>query len=73
MRPSLGAVQLIGMSANGDLRSAINSLQVLCSGDQFKKAKRSKKSDAKRGKATGRGSRGGRGAKVDVSEEIRAA
>lgn len=70
-RPSPGAVQLISLSANGDLRSAINSLQMLCSGSVLKNKKR--KTGESREKATGRGSRGGRGTKVDVSDEIRAA
>jgi cell cycle checkpoint protein len=71
-RPPSGAVQLIALSSNGDLRSAINSLQVLCSGD----ALRVKGGTAKKQRtapARGRGSRGGRGARVVVSDEIRAA
>lgn len=67
-------MQLIGLSCNGDLRSAINSLQLLCTGtnNMLKGKKRKTGKEEKRGKAVGRGSRGGRGAKVDVSEEIRA-
>lgn len=74
LRPAAGVVQLIGLSCNGDLRSAINSLQLLCTGAALQSAKKRKTGkEAKRGKATGRGARGGRGAKIDVSEEIRAA
>lgn len=71
-RPSPGAVQLIAHSSNGDLRSAINSLQLLSSGTVLKKKKR-KSGDLRESKASGRGSRGGRGAKIDVSDDIRAA
>ncbi|TXT13660.1 hypothetical protein VHUM_01027 [Vanrija humicola] len=73
-RPSPGAVQLIAQSSHGDLRSSINSLQVLCTGSALKSSKKRKTDgDGKPSKATGRGSRGGKGAKIDVSEEIRAA
>ncbi|CAK9784093.1 hypothetical protein CC85DRAFT_268159 [Cutaneotrichosporon oleaginosum] len=73
-RPSPAAVQLLGLSCNGDLRSAINSLQLLCTGRSLKTLKRRKTGKQEnRGRATGKGSRGGRGAKVDVSEEVRAA
>ncbi|BEJ12354.1 hypothetical protein CspHIS471_0208140 [Cutaneotrichosporon sp. HIS471] len=73
-RPAPAAVQLIGLTCNGDLRSAINSLQLLCTGRTLQTLKKRKTvKQEKRGRATGKGSRGGRGAKVDVSEEIRAA
>ncbi|GMK55142.1 hypothetical protein CspeluHIS016_0201980 [Cutaneotrichosporon spelunceum] len=73
-RPAPDAVQLIALTCNGDLRSAINSLQLLCTGRTLQTLKKHKTGkDGKRGRATGKGSRGGRGAKVDVSEEVRAA
>ncbi|EJT50597.1 RAD17 isoform 4 [Trichosporon asahii var. asahii CBS 2479] len=72
LRPPVGAIQLIAQS-NGDLRSAINSLQMLSSGKSLKAMAKKRKTDAPRAKATGRGSRGGKGAKVDLSDEIRTA
>lgn len=72
LRPPSGAIQLIAQS-NGDLRSAINSLQMLSSGKSLKATAKKRKTDAPRTKATGRGSRGGKGAKVDLSDEIRSA
>lgn len=72
LQPPTGAIQLIAQS-NGDLRSAINSLQMLSSGKSLKAMAKKRKTDAPRSKATGRGSRGGKGAKVDLSDEIRTA
>ncbi|KAL7424215.1 RFC checkpoint protein Rad17 [Cryptotrichosporon argae] len=68
-RPSTQAVQLIALSSNGDLRSAINSLQLLCTKST---------TDTKRlkteanGKAAGKGARGGKGGRLDVSPDLRA-
>ncbi|WVW82874.1 hypothetical protein I302_104886 [Kwoniella bestiolae CBS 10118] len=78
-RPSQATVQLIALSSNGDLRSAINSLQLVCGGrkDASKGKKRKSRGDdeeedgpKKRG--SGKGSRGGKGAKLDVSKDLRA-
>ncbi|WVF71982.1 hypothetical protein IAT40_006793 [Kwoniella sp. CBS 6097] len=83
-RPSQSTVQLIAQSSHGDLRSAINSLQLLCAkrtGNTKKRKTRdgddesdeepgSKKGRQKVG--VGKGSRGGKGGKLDVSRELRA-
>lgn len=80
-RPPDSALQLIALSCHGDLRSAINSLQMLCSQKGGIRGKRRKKGkteedesdvDVETGKKKGRGGRGGRGGKVDVSDELRA-
>lgn len=78
-RPSAAAVQLIALSSNGDLRSAINSLQLLCSQRRVEaKAKKQKKgeedgsSESSKRRLSGKGSRGGKGAKLDVSSDLRA-
>lgn len=72
MRPPPGAIQLIAQS-NGDLRSAINSLQMLSSGKSLRALAKKRKVDTPRAKAVGRGSRGGKGAKVDLGDDVRAA
>jgi cell cycle checkpoint protein len=73
-RPADAAVKLVSLSCNGDLRSAINSLQLLCTGRTLQTLKKRKTGkEERRGRATGKGSRGGRGGRVDVSEEVRAA
>ncbi|WVQ98933.1 hypothetical protein IAU59_006065 [Kwoniella sp. CBS 9459] len=87
-RPSQSTVQLIAQSSHGDLRSAINSLQLLCaqrSGNTRKRKNRDgdddddnaddgepSKKKGQRKSAAGKGSRGGKGAKLDVSRELRA-
>jgi cell cycle checkpoint protein len=76
-RPPNSALQLIAMTSNGDLRSAINSLQLLCS-RQMKGGKKRKVREGEEDiggsnkKISGKGSRGGKGAKLDVSEDLRA-
>lgn len=84
-RPPKSALQLIALTSNGDLRSAVNSLQMLCNRANVEQGKK------RRGKgkdslnedsgpsgsspmrsAFGRGSRGGRGAKLEVSDSLRA-
>jgi cell cycle checkpoint protein len=71
--PPRSAVQLIAMTANGDLRSAINSLQLLCAGGlKGTSNKRKRKEEVATGKKKGLGSRGGKGAKLDVSQDLRA-
>ena len=80
LRPPKSALQLIAMTSNGDLRSAVNSLQMLCNRAllvQGKKRKGEELDDdrARRGSGSarsGRGSRGGKGAKLEVSESLRA-
>lgn len=79
-RPVKATLQLIAQSSNGDLRSAINSLQLLCGGrkhgDKDKVGKKRKEREEEvasaKGRGKGRGSMGGRGAKLDVSFELRA-
>ncbi|WWC89761.1 uncharacterized protein L201_004687 [Kwoniella dendrophila CBS 6074] len=76
-RPSQATVQLIALSSNGDLRSAINSLQLLCGGKKEIKGKKRKSKDtddenAGESKKRGKGSRGGKGAKLEVSRDLRA-
>lgn len=79
---SVPSLQLIAITCNGDLRSAVNSLQLL--GTQSKKPKLASggAKDAQTGvswsrrlqtKGKGKGSRGGKGAKLDVDDELRAA
>jgi cell cycle checkpoint protein len=73
MRPPASAIQLIALTSHGDLRSAINSLQLLCSRELGHKGHKRKKKDEEGGvKKKGKGSRGGRGAKVDISDDLRA-
>nr|XP_031861175.1 uncharacterized protein CI109_003536 [Kwoniella shandongensis]KAA5528247.1 hypothetical protein CI109_003536 [Kwoniella shandongensis] len=80
-RPSVSTVQLIALSCNGDLRSAINSLQLLCSRKMNDKSKKRKnreddeEEEVEIGEGTkkkGRGSRGGKGALLSVSPDLRA-
>ncbi|WWC60908.1 uncharacterized protein I303_103484 [Kwoniella dejecticola CBS 10117] len=78
-RPSHATIQLIAHSCNGDLRSAINSLQLLCGGRKENKSKKRKgrqdEADEDLGtrkRGAGRGSRGGKGGKLDVSRDLRA-
>ncbi|WVQ69872.1 uncharacterized protein L199_008094 [Kwoniella botswanensis] len=79
-RPSHATVQLIALSSNGDLRSAINSLQLVCSGKKDSKGKKRKyrgddeveEDGGSRKRGSGKGSRGGKGAKLDVSKDLRA-
>lgn len=69
-RPSQDTIQLIAHTANGDLRSAINSLQFLSrSGDADNGLKAT--TTGPRAKASGKGSRGGKGGKVNASEEVK--
>ncbi len=78
-RPPASAVQLIVLTSNGDLRSAINSLQLLCSrklGPPAAKKRKTRDEDdgstSSKRRFHGKGSRGGKGAKLDVSEDLRA-
>lgn len=80
-RPTKATLQLIAQSSNGDLRSAINSLQLLCGGrkhgDKDRVGKKRKEREEEvvsrsNGRGKGRGSMGGRGAKLDVASELRA-
>jgi cell cycle checkpoint protein len=72
-RPPTSALQLIALTSNGDLRSAINSLQLLCSRERGDKGrKRKARTDMGPPKKKGKGSRGGKGAKLDVSDDLRA-
>ncbi|TYJ56703.1 hypothetical protein B9479_002634 [Cryptococcus floricola] len=81
--PAKATLQLICQSSNGDLRAAINSLQMLCGG----RGKIANGRGAARGKGMGRGqkddghvvvkrkgkgSMGGKGGLLDVSPELRA-
>ncbi|RSH93942.1 Cell cycle checkpoint protein rad17 [Saitozyma podzolica] len=81
--PSTSAIHLIALSANGDLRSAINSLQMLCSrklpkeskkrkSDEMDEGARNKGAGAGVGAGSKKGLKGGRAAKVDASDELRA-
>jgi cell cycle checkpoint protein len=78
-RPPASALQLIAMTSNGDLRSAINSVQLLCS-RQIKGLKKRKvregesEEDGKTRQKNGggKGSRGGKGGKLNVSDDLRA-
>lgn len=78
--PPPSALQLIALTSNGDLRSAVNSLQMLCTQTAIiaKKRKGNKDDDGTNKKrktsasSTGRGGRGGKGAKVDISDDLRA-
>lgn len=72
-RPPISALQLIALTSNGDLRSAINSLQLLCSRNRGDAGKKRKAQTEMGGpKKKGKGSRGGKGAKLDVSDDLRA-
>jgi cell cycle checkpoint protein len=70
-RPSQEFIQLIAHSANGDLRSAINSLQFLSRSGNSRNAITSTSNALVSGKKTGKGSRGGKGTKLKGSEEVR--
>lgn len=73
LRPPQSAIQLIAMTSNGDLRSAINSLQLLCARELGGKGKKRKAMHQEGGpKKKGKGSRGGKGAKLDLSDDLRA-
>lgn len=69
-RPSQDAIQLIAHTANGDLRSAINSLQFLSRSGAADNGLRAK-TTGPRAKASGKGSRGGKGGKANASEEVK--
>ncbi|WVR05388.1 hypothetical protein IAU60_002402 [Kwoniella sp. DSM 27419] len=87
-RPSHASIQLIALSSHGDLRAAINSLQMVCSRRSLGRSRKRKTADSdsvdgdgdekvdsrggKRAGARGKGSRGGKGAKLDVSKDVRA-
>ncbi|WWC69257.1 uncharacterized protein I206_103195 [Kwoniella pini CBS 10737] len=78
-RPSHATVKLIALSSNGDLRSAINTLQMLCSGRKEVKGRKRKAmgedeedQSESRKRGGGKGSRGGKGAKLDVNKDLRA-
>jgi cell cycle checkpoint protein len=77
-RPPMSVIQLIALTSNGDLRSAVNSLQLLCSRKHSKdvvgKKRKSRDGESWDGakKKGGKGSRGGRGGKLDVSADLRA-
>lgn len=81
--PTVASVQLLALSSNGDLRSAVNSLQMLCMRIRAEGKKRKDENDdsgpaGKKRKladgvvAKGKGSRGGKGAKLNVPTDIRA-
>lgn len=70
-RPSQELIHLIAHSANGDLRSAINSLQFLSRSGNSRNAITSTSSASVSGKKTGKGSRGGKGTKLKGSEEVK--
>lgn len=79
LHPPTSALQLISLTSNGDLRAAINSLQMLCSRTYTGKDKKRKlKGDTSSLSATGPsrkrgvGSRGGKGSKIDISDDLRA-
>jgi cell cycle checkpoint protein len=68
------SIQLIAATCNGDLRSAINSLQMLRSGGLIAGARESRKPKLLAGTVVkGRGSKGGKGARIDADEGVRAA
>jgi hypothetical protein len=69
-RPSQDTIQLIAHTANGDLRSAINSLQFLSRSGESGNGLNAK-ATGPRVKASGKGSRGGKGAKLNSSEEVK--
>lgn len=69
-RPSQNSIQLIAHTANGDLRSAINSLQFLSRSSEPSNGLNAKGAKP-RGKVSGKGSRGGKGAKFKTSEEVK--
>ncbi|KAJ9123972.1 hypothetical protein QFC22_000763 [Naganishia vaughanmartiniae] len=70
-RPSQEFIQLIAHSANGDLRSAINSLQFLSRSGNLRNAITLTSNSSASGKKTGKGSRGGKGTKLKGSEEVK--
>jgi cell cycle checkpoint protein len=73
-------LHLIAATCNGDLRSAINSLQMLKTGLRLGGAKKKRLplgreeiiQDIKK-PVKGRGSKGGKGAKIEADEGVRAA
>lgn len=69
-RPSQDTIQLIAHTANGDLRSAINSLQFLSRSGELGNGLNAKAAGP-RIKASGKGSRGGKGARINSSEEVK--
>lgn len=83
-RPPKSALQLIALTTNGDLRSAVNSLQMLCNRANVESGKKRKggmlddddgdlsRSRSQRRVSSGKGSRGGKGAKLEVSDSLRA-
>ncbi|WVQ71805.1 hypothetical protein IAR50_001347 [Cryptococcus sp. DSM 104548] len=81
--PAKATLQLICQSSNGDLRAAINSLQMLCGGRgkvlngrtaaRGRGRGRGQKDDGETAvKRKGKGSMGGKGGLLDVSPELRA-
>ena len=64
-------LHLIAATCNGDLRSAINSLQMLKTGIQKKRKAPPTIQEVK--KLKGKGSRGGKGSKIAADEEVRIA
>lgn len=70
-RPSQDSIQLIAHTANGDLRSAINSLQFLSRNGEQGHGLNTQGANP-RIKASGKGSRGGKGAKINTSNEVKA-
>ncbi len=66
-RPSNDTLQLIAGTSNGDLRSAINSLQFMSHGSGTELSK-----PADGPKKKGKGSRGGAGGKISGSKSLRA-
>ena len=83
--PPTPALQLIALTSNGDLRSAVNSLQMLCNRANVEQEKgkngtgkgslinpRRLAGTSQMRTASGRGRRGGKGAKLDVSDSLRA-
>lgn len=69
-RPSQDSIQLIAHTANGDLRSAINSLQFLSRSRQQGHGLNGRAANPGT-KASGKGSRGGKGAKINTSKEVK--
>ena len=68
-------LHLIAATCNGDLRSAINSLQMLKTGIQKKRKVPPTMEEVmgERKKLKGKGSRGGKGSKIAADEEVRIA
>lgn len=76
LHPPASAIQLIALTSNGDLRAAVNSLQMLCGHTPGETAKKRKARNGERNggakKKGGAGSRGGKGQRLDVSDDLRA-